>query len=409
MAGETGARAAPGAVVLEGVAVAGRPGFHDVRIDGGRIAGIAPSAARDGGVVTPLLADIHVHLDKTHTIGRIGFERGARIEGLFDAIAMMDEDRRRWNAADIRARAERALRQAYANGVGVMRTHVDWVRPEVPEAWPVMVELRQEWSRRIDLQLAALVPGDLIPEAGEGIAGRVARDGGVLGAFFYRNAALAEKVEAVFGHARAFDLDLDFHVDEGLDEEADGVSLIVEATARQGWARRVLCGHACSLSLRSGETLKRSLDAAAEAGVALVALPTTNLYLQDRRLGRAPRRRGIAPLAEARAAGMTVMLASDNVADAFYPYGDYDPLSVLRLAVPACHLEPVDWLEAIAGTPARWVAGGQGPSLAAGEAANFIWHDAADLGDLIARPRAGRVVYRDGSPLSAEAEHRRNA
>ena len=106
---------------------------------------------------------------------------------------------------------------------------------------------------------------------------------------------------------------------------------------------------------------------------------------------------------------MTVMLASDNVADAFYPYGDYDPLSVLRLAVPACHLEPSDWLEAIADTPARWASSELAAPLAIGEAANFIWHDAADLGDLIARPRAGRVVYRDGSPLSAEAEHRRNA
>jgi cytosine deaminase len=131
--------------------------------------------------------------------------------------------------------------------------------------------------------------------------------------------------------------------------------------------------------------------------VALVALPTTNLHLQDRAAGRAPRLRGIAPLLEAQAAGMTVMLASDNVGDAFYPYGEYDPLAALRLAVPACHLAPADWLDSIGLVPARWRGGAVAP-LMAGSPADFIWHDAADAGALVARPRAARIVYRGGRP-----------
>src|SRR5690606_25492622 len=151
------------------------------------------------------------------------------------------------------------------NGVGAMRTHVDWTTPAVPRAWPVLNDLREEWRGRIDLQIASLIRGDMVPQIAAGVAARVRADGGVLGAFFYRNADLAMKIETMFVQARENDLDLDFHVDEGLDDDANGLSLIIDAARRHGWAGRVLCGHVCSLVRRSDDELKRILDAAAKA------------------------------------------------------------------------------------------------------------------------------------------------
>lgn len=385
--------------MLKGVAIAGRPGRYDMQVEHGRIAAITPSQATGGGCVTPLTADVHVHLDKTFTIQRIAQNGDTKVECLFDAIDLMNTDRQNWHADDIRARATRGLEAAFAQGVGAIRSHVDWTSPEVPTAWPVLNELRQQWKDRIDLQLAALVHGDLVLEAGRAIAARVKADGGVLGAFFYRNADLAAKIEEMFRLAVENDLDLDFHVDEGLDVEADGFSLIVDAALRHRMAGRVLCGHACSLSLRTPDELTRILDAAAQAGVALVSLPTTNLYLQDRIGGKSPRLRGVAPLKEARLAGVETMLGSDNVRDAFYPYGDYDPFAILRLAAPVCHLEPEEWLDSITTLPARLIRSERVQALSAGGAANFIWHDAEDLNDLISRPQAFRRVWRDGIVL----------
>lgn len=391
---------------LTGVRIAGQPGYHDLVLAGGRIADIAPSGRRDGGLVTSLLTDVHVHLDKTHTISRIGAAGNKPILGLFDAIALMEGDRSRWDESDIRARAGAALLEAYSNGVGAMRTHVDWTTPDVPQGWTVLNRLKQEWQGRIDLQIASLIRGDMVPQIAAGVASRVGADGGVLGAFFYRNADLAEKVETMFALAREHDLDLDFHVDEGLDEDADGLSLIIDATRRHGWTGRVLCGHACSLARRPEDGLRRILDAAAQAGVAIVSLPRLNLYLQDRGTGRSPRLRGVAPLIEARAAGVTTMLATDNVRDPFYPYGDYDPLSILRLAVPVCHLDPAEWLDSITGLPAAWMGSRTVVPVRKGGPANFIWHGAADLNDLVSRPKAERVVWRDGQPVAA-VERRR--
>jgi cytosine deaminase len=385
--------------LLKGVAVAGRSGHYDISIDSGRIASLTPSQATGGGFITPLLADVHVHLDKTFTIGRIAERGSAKVECLFDAIDLMNIDRESWNSDDIRARATRGLETAYAQGVGAMRTHVDWTTPDVPTAWPVLNELRQEWKDRIDLELAALIHGDIVLDSGAAIAQRVAKDGGVLGAFFYRNADLEAKIEEMFRVAVQHDLKLDFHVDEGLEVEADGFSLIVAATKHHNMGGRVLCGHACSLSLRSPEELSRILDAAADAGTALVSLPTSNLYLQDRIGGKSPRLRGVAPLKEARHAGMDAMLGSDNVRDAFYPYGDYDPLSVLRLAAPVCHLEPDEWLDSITTLPARFIGSDRVNALNEGRTANFIWHDATDINDLISRPQTRRVIWRDGTKI----------
>lgn len=383
---------------LAGVGIPGRAGRWDLSLRGGRVAALVPSGTRGGGMVLPLMADVHVHLDKTFTAHRVG----GRAATLFEAIDAMAADRARWTGADVRARAEAGLERAWRAGSGAMRSHVDWNAPEAPLAWPVLCELRETWRGRVALELASLTPLDLIAEAGQGIAARVAADGGVLGAFVYRNDRLAEGVAAMFDLAEAHDLPLDFHVDEGLEPEARGFDAIVAETARRGMAGRVLCGHGCSLSVRPEDDVARVLDRAGAAGVGLTVLPTTNAWLQDAAPGRTPRRRGIAPLVEARAAGVDVMIASDNVRDAFYPHGDYDLLDVFRTAVLLGHLDPADWAAAITTRPAAW-CGAPAEPLAEGAPADFVWVDAADWDDLVSRPRTARQVWRSGAPLEAEA------
>ncbi|MBP7241856.1 amidohydrolase family protein [Amaricoccus sp.] len=372
----------------------------DVTVAGGRIARVTPSARVPARMVLPLLVDAHVHLDKTHTAQRIG----RRPQSLHEAIELHLADMARWTAADVRARASLGLAEAEAQGIGALRTHVDWIAPEAPLAWAVLGELAEEWRGRVRVDRAALAPLDLLAsEAGPGIADRVAADGATLGAFVYGGEHQPAKLEAVFALALRRDLALDFHVDEGLGRELVGVDTIVDLTGRLGMAGRVLCGHCCALSARAEADAARVLDAAAKAGVAMVALPTTNLYLQDAREGRTPRLLGIAPVQEARAAGVPVALALDNVRDAFYPYGEYDLLDAWRLGVLAAHLEPDDWIDAAGPVPAA--ALGLAPQrIAAGEPADFILIDAASPADLVSRPRARREVWRNGAPLGAARE-----
>lgn len=370
----------------------------DLVIENGRIARTETVRGPVRAMAVPPLVDAHVHLDKTYVADRIT----ARPASLFEAIDLAAADKARWTEADLRARAGRALARAEANGIAALRSHVDWSEPGRPLAWDVLGELAQDWRGRIGLQRAALVPLDLLgdPDLGPGIAAAVARDGGVLGAFVYRNDHLPAKLERVFALALAHDLALDFHVDEGLDREARGFDTIVALTARHGLGGRVLCGHACALAIRPEHETAALLDEAAEAGVALTVLPTTNGHLQDARPGRTPRLRGLAPMQEARAAGVDVLVALDNVQDAFYPYGDYDLLDAWRLAVLNGHLDPATWLDAITTLPAR-ALGLPEPVLAPGATADFVLLDAAEPADLMHRADVTRTIWRAGRPLTA--------
>ncbi|AWI86112.1 amidohydrolase (plasmid) [Alloyangia pacifica] len=378
---------------LNGVALAGRDGYWDVTLEGARIAALTPSEGQGGGLLLPCFADAHVHLDKTFTAARVP----SRPQSLHEAIELMAGDKPNWTAGDLRQRAARGLRRAFANGTKAMRSHVDWTEAGVPAALPVLRELAEEWRGRVDLQLATLTPLDDMPEVGARIAQEIAGTGAVLGAFIYRNEDIPAKLRRVFDLAETHHLQLDFHVDEGLDPEAQGLDAILQETEARGMAGRVLVGHCCSLSVRPEGAVADLLGRAAEAGMALCTLPTTNAFLQDATPDRTPRLRGLAPIHEARAAGMPVMLASDNVCDPFYPQGDYDLFDVYRMAVLAGHLDPAGWLDSVTETPARWL--GHDFALKAGAPADFIHIAATGLDDALNRPRAARTVWRGGAPI----------
>lgn len=320
----------------------------DLLILGDQVIGLTlapPPATRvidgAGRILLPPLVEPHLHLDKAFTLPRLPHVGG----DLMAAVAAQEADKAHWTDDDLRARANLALAELVAAGVSHARSHVDWGQDAdptaTPRAWGVLSELAGDWADRITLELACLPAIDVFadPSAAARIAGQVARDRGVLGAWLLHHSARQAGLAQVFRHADAQGLKLDFHVDEGQDPGLDGLDLIAEATLQTGFQGPVLCGHAVSLMNLSGDRLDRLLADLARAGLALCALPTTNLYLQSRCSGT-PDRRGITRLAEAAAAGITTCLGTDNVQDAFYPLGRHDPLLTLATAVPALHLDP---------------------------------------------------------------------
>lgn len=357
----------------------------------GRITQILPVAEPARAVILPLAIDPHVHLDKCFTAGRCR----ATKPGLFGAIEAMAGDKANWTHDDLYHRITRGLAEAYAHGTAALRSHVDWTEPPVPLAWSVMGEAAAAWSDRLTLQRAALVSLDLLndPAHGPRIARRVAQDGGVLGGFVYRHPGHAQSLARAFALAADHGLMLDFHVDEGLDADATGLDVIADLTRHHGMAGRVLCGHACSLSIRPDA--EDAMARAAEAGLALTILPTTNLHLQDMAPGRSPRLRGLAPAQELRKAGVPVLFGTDNVRDPFFPYGAHDPVDMLRLACLSLHLRPEDWADAITTSAAR-ALGLNVPRLEIGAVADFILLEGADWAEAISQPRAPRQIFRAG-------------
>ncbi len=377
----------------------------DLELCHGRIAALAPAGSLAATVdlrrrmVWPCPVDLHTHLDKGHI-----WPRAANPDGTFMAALLTVEADRvaHWTAADVRARMTFGLRCAFAHGTCAIRTHLDSIPPQAAISWPVFAELRAEWAGRIELQAVSLaMPEHYRGPEGRELADLVAAHGGILGLVPLVGPELDADLDRFFGLAIERGLEIDCHVDESLDPGARTLDHLARAALRNGYRGRILAGHCCSLATREPAEVTAVIDLLLEAGIGVVSLPMCNLYLQDRAAGRTPRRRGVTLLHELAAAGVPVMLASDNCRDPFYAFGDHDLLEVFRESVRIAHLDhPVGfWPRAVTTAPADWMGLERAGRIAPGCPADLVIFEGRRWSEVLARPESGRVVLRSGRPI----------
>ena len=392
-----------------------RPAGHtlsDLWLNGGRIERVtaheaaAPATAAatlpglswnlQGAPLLPGLIEPHAHLDKAYTVHR----SPPQGPGLLAAIEASHADETHWSTEDLRARAERALQDSLGAGVRLLRTHVSWFAPEPPRAWGVYRELRADWAGRVELECVNISPLHLFADADA--ADRIARHvaatpGGVLGGFVHTTQFSESALRNLLQAAAAHGLRVDLHADEELDDRACGVASTARIAAELGLRGRVACSHACALSVQDPSTALQTLDAVAAAGISLISLPSTNLFLQDARTGRTPRLRGITLVHEALARGIPVAFGSDNVQDAFNPVGRHDPVAALELAVMAAHVRPAfDVGSALICDPGALHAGERLTTLVGAPADLVIFQGSDASAQAWPADVRGRVVLRAG-------------
>ncbi|AYA06705.1 cytosine deaminase [Rahnella aquatilis] len=324
---------------------AGEPVTADVRFDAGKIASMTPYQPEQddlwnahGALALPGLVEPHAHLDKTFTLAR---SRPSK-PGLLAAIETLHQDRQHWTAADIRQRAGKALTWAAANGVTRLRTHIDWFDVVPPQAW---LELGGMAQPGVTLERVALAPLSFFAdaEAADRIARAVAQSGKdcLLGGFIHSSNWDPAAMTHMMQSAARWKLNLDLHIDEELSPVAHGLSWLADYLSESTFSGHICCSHGCALASGSDPQAQKVLSLLAQHRVTLIALPMTNLLLQDAVTSRTPRQRGITLLKEAQAAGIPMLLGCDNVQDAFCPAGSYDPLDTLSCALFALQLENV--------------------------------------------------------------------
>lgn len=383
----------------------------DIVVEDGAIASILPAGTPwldelpaidlDGGIVLPRLVDVHVHLDKGHIWPRRRNPDGSFMGAL---NAVMADREANWSAGDVRARMEFGLRCAFAHGTAAIRTHIDSVGKQTGISWPVLAEVRAEWAGRIALQASPLFGIQFVPDAAhmKAVTEAVLAHGDRLfGCVTYVVPELDASLDTIFRNAIAHGFDLDFHVDETNDPEARTLEHIADAALRHRFQGKILAGHCCSLALQQPQDEARIIAKVKEAGIAVVSLPMCNMYLQDRMGGRTPRWRGVTALHELKAAGVPVMIASDNTRDPFYAYGDLDLVEVLREGTRILQLDhsDCDWGKTIAVTPAALMGLPEHGRLAPGLPADLILTRARDWTEFFARPQSDRTALVGGRAI----------
>jgi cytosine deaminase len=368
----------------------GRPGELNLRA----------SLVQGGGrQLWPCFADIHAHLDKTAT-----WDRAPNEDGTFDGAINASRAARRqpWSESDVLARMDEAVGEAYAMGTAAIRTHIDSAPERWPVSWNAFAKLTQRWRNRMSLQGVVLFNGqNMMGAAGERLAGLAAAHDAAFGPVIYPSPNMDQEIARAFDLAERRKLDLDFHVDETGGVNAHGLDRVAALAIERKFGGRIVCGHACSLSLHDDAAARATIAKLKAAKVSVISLPATNLYLQARKPGVTPLWRGVTRLHELRAGGVDVAVAGDNRQDAFYPFGDYDMLDVFRDAVRIAHLDMpmAGWVDAVSAAPARMMGLAPQSCIAPGAPADMIAFPVRSAAEVFATRGAGRQILRRGRPI----------
>ena len=383
----------------------------DVGCRDGRVAAIGTLANRPaarvvscgGSVVTPGLVESHIHLDKA-----LLSDRTPSVEGtLQEAIRITGEAKRRFTVEDIRARARAVLDMAVRHGTTAMRSHVE-VDPIVGlQGLEALLPLKAEYAPALDLQLCAFAQEGILQAPGTEtlLAEALRRGADVIGGCPYNDSDAFAQIDIVFRLAREFGVDADFHVDFFDEPEHLHVRYIAEQAVRHGWQGRVALGHCTELAALAPPDLGPIAGLLAEAGVGVITLPATDLYLMGRKDTHRVRR-GLAPVKKLLAAGVTVAAATNNVRNAFTPVGNANLALMGFLLTVGAHMgtvvEQAEVLKILTEYPARLLRL-TAYGLAVGCQADLVVWDTQRVDEIAATLASPRFVVKRGR-VSVEHE-----
>jgi cytosine/creatinine deaminase len=393
----------------------------DVHVDGGLIARVearsdtASSPTPEdslvddlrGWLLLPALAEPHAHLDKALTAELVPNPAGdlyGAIDAWFAACAagLFTHD-------GIVSRAVSAMEQLVLNGVTAVRTHVN-VGVDVGASSVVAVrEAREQVVDLLDVQIVALTSSPMTGPDGAGNRAALveALEVGVdlVGGCPHLDPDPPRHIRDAIAAATDAGIGLDLHMDETLDADMLTLRHLAHEVVDTGFEGTVAASHCVSLGMQHADIQRQVAAEVAEAGIAIVPLPQTNLFLQGR-AHRTATPRGLTALLALREAGVLVAAGADNVQDPFNLVGRSDPLETAALLVMAGHVLPDEAFDMVSNNVRRAMGLGA-VELCPGDPADLLAIKAASVRGAIAEAPHDRRVYRAGRLVASSATDRR--
>ncbi len=326
-------------LLVKNVRVAGGEEPTNIAIDRGRITAVARDITGEAGTVIdaggraaiPGLLEPHLHLEKALLHRRMPPRTGT----LEEAIRITGILKGRQEREDVLARSRTVLDMAVRAGTTAIRAHPDVDVIQGLIGVETALTLREEYRDLLDLQIVAFPQEGILKSPGtrELLEEAMRLGADVVGGCPYNELSRADTerhIDFVFDLAQKHGAPVDMHADfadDATDARFATAAFIAQRTIDRGYHGRVALGHVTSLGALVPEEAKPVIDLLREADIHIVTLPATDVYLGGRR-DVANQRRGLTPVRRLRDAGVNVTYASNNIRNAFTPFGKADPLLI---------------------------------------------------------------------------------
>ena len=283
-----------------------------------------------------------------------------------------------------------------------MRTHVELDPIVGLRGLRGVQQAIKDWAWAIDVEICVFPEEGLTNNPGtdellvEALEGGVRVVGGAPGSDTDRPGQLLR----VFELAQRYGADIDLHIDFGNTPEPMDLDLVCRLTDRDGMGGRVAVAHVTRLSTHALESQIQVARRIAQSGITLSVLPATDLFLMGRDQTDNIRRGVVnANLLLEQEANAT--LGSNNVLNAFTPFGD---CSLLRLANLYANVAQVytdrqigECWDMLTGRAARMLRLGD-YGLAVGNPADLVVFDAETEVQAIREIRQPIMAWKRGRP-----------
>ncbi|MDW0110611.1 amidohydrolase family protein [Sporosarcina aquimarina] len=357
----------------------------------------------EGRVVLPGLIEGHIHPDKAFLE-----ERKPNVSGtLEEAIKNTGELKREYTYEDVYERAEKVLNWAISKGTTVMRAHPDVDHIEKLLGVEVLLDLKKKYKDKIDLQIVVFPQEGILKSDGtlERMEEGIQMGADVVGGCPYNEKTLADShahLEIVFDLAEKHGLPLDLHVDFADHTEDPRYMLterICDMTIERSMQGRVTLGHVTTLGSIHPEEASALFTKIAEAGITIMPLPATDVYLNGRNDEKNVRR-GMAPVLHMLEHGVNVAFASNNIRNAFTPFGNANLLLIGYLLAETQFMGSADQqrsvLDMITYNAAKCLGIEETYGIAEGKKADLVVFDTKKLSDVIQDQPIANFVIKAG-------------
>lgn len=353
-----------------------------------------------GNLVTESFVNAHLHLCKVHTLEMAGEEAlteytNEGMKGAARAIMLAARVKDRYAEDWIYENARRVVCDGLVNGVTHLVAFADTDTRARLEAVKALLRVRNEFRDVFTMRVVAFPQDGVVRDPGAaGLVRRAMEMGAdVVGGIPWIESTPADAqahIDAMLDIAEDFDRPIAMLVDDAGDANLRTTEQLASSAIARGLENRVTCCHARALSAYPDDYFLQLVELLRTAGVTFVTDPHTgSLCTRAIELDRH---------------GLPIALGQDDIADAYYTFGQHNMLEVAFLAAHILGMSTTSGINKLFDmitTRAADVMRVEGHHLEVGAVANIVVLDGKNVREVLARHRAPRFVISRGRLIAS--------